>query len=164
MSTITVLKFESDKGAEAALATLVDLSKQHLITIVDAAIVTWPKGKKKPKTRQAMNLTAAGALDGTFWGMLFGLIFFMPFMGAAIGAASGAIAGALSDFGINDGFIKDVRAKVTEGTSCLFLMSTDETPDRVVEGMKAHNPEVISTNLSVEKEQALKDAFAEEAV
>ena len=43
----------------------------------DWTTVSWEEGKKKPKTRQLSNMTATGALGGTFWGMLFGLIFFM---------------------------------------------------------------------------------------
>ncbi len=78
MSTLSVLKFESPTGAESALATLQSLQKQQLITIQDAAIVTWAEGKSKPKTKQLHNMAGLGALDGAFWGMLFGLIFFVP--------------------------------------------------------------------------------------
>ena len=44
--------------------------------------MTWPAGKKKPKTQQLNSLTGAGALGGAFWGLLFGLIFFVPLLGA----------------------------------------------------------------------------------
>lgn len=37
-----------------------------------------------------MNLTAAGAVGGSFWGMLIGMLFLNPLAGAAIGA--GAVA------------------------------------------------------------------------
>ena len=70
--------------------------------MVDAATVTWPEGKKSPKTKQAVNLTGSGALDGAFWGMLFGLLFFVPFFGMAIGAAMGALGGHFADYGIDD--------------------------------------------------------------
>ena len=53
--------------------------------------------KEEAKTRQLSNMTAAGALGGTFWGMLFGLIFFVPLLGAAIGAGIGALAGSMTD-------------------------------------------------------------------
>ena len=69
-------------------------------------------------------MAGVGALQGAFWGMLFGLIFFVPFFGLAVGAAMGAMAGKLTDYGINDDFIKQTREKVTEGTSALFLMTT----------------------------------------
>ena len=161
MATISALKFETPKGAEEALQTIQSLASDHLIELHDAAIVSWPAGKKRPKTRQLSNLASVGALDGAFWGMLFGMIFFMPFVGAAIGAASGAMVGALSDVGINDEFIRKIRAQVTEGTSCLFLMTSDATEDKVVEAMKQYKPEIVSTNLSQEHEDALRKAFAE---
>ena len=114
MATISALKFHTSNGAEEALQTVQSLSRDHLIELHDAAIVTWKQGKKKPKTKQLTNLAGAGAVDGSFWGMLFGLIFFMPFIGAAIGAASGAFAGSLADVGINDDFIRKVKTPVTE--------------------------------------------------
>ena len=89
MATLTALKFPTADGADKMLGTIQSLQKQQLITIHDAAIVTWPAGKKKPKTRQLNNLAGFGALNGAFWGMLFGLIFFVPFLGMAIGAGMG---------------------------------------------------------------------------
>lgn len=163
MSTLTVLKFPSPEGARESLKIIDGLQKQSLIKVVDAATVSWPVGKKKPKTEQAMDLTCIGALDGTFWGMLFGMIFFMPFLGALIGAAAGALGGALSDVGIDDRFIEDVKAKVTEGTSALFLMSSDEVVDRVVSALSGQNAEVIATNLSAEEESRLQAAFGHDA-
>ena len=87
--------------------------------------MTWPEDRKKPKTEQLHSLVGVGALGGAFWGLLFGLIFLVPLLGAAVGAATGAFAGALTDVGIDDGFIKEVRETVTPGTSALFLMTSD---------------------------------------
>ena len=155
MATISVLKFGSPEGAGQALGTVETLAKQQLITLQDAAIVEWRTGKKKPKTRQLHNMAGAGAMGGAFWGMLFGLLFFIPFLGLAIGAAMGALAGSFTDVGIDDDFIKSVRENVTEGTSALFLMTSDATLDKVVDAMKQHKFEIISTNLSKEEEDKL---------
>ncbi|MDH4171875.1 MAG: DUF1269 domain-containing protein, partial [Acidimicrobiia bacterium] len=127
----------------------------------DAAIVTWVQGKKKPKARQVFSTTGAGAAGGAFWGLLFGLLFFVPFFGMALGAAAGALAGSLTDFGINDDFIKSVREKVTEGTSALFLMSSGEVVDRVQPALAGEDMTLITTNLSVVDEAALKEMFSE---
>ena len=97
MATLTVLKFSTPEGAQKMLAKVEALQKSQLIKVQDAAIVTWPQGKKAPKTKQAVNLAGLGALDGAFWGMLFGLIFFVPFFGMAIGAAMGALSGKMGD-------------------------------------------------------------------
>ncbi|HHV23379.1 MAG: DUF1269 domain-containing protein [Methanosarcina sp.] len=162
MATLTVLKFETADGAEKALHVVKDLSKQNLINLHDAAIVTWPEGKKKPKTKQLHDLAGAGALSGAFWGMLFGLIFFVPILGLAVGAAMGALTGSMSDIGINDEFIRSVRSKVTEGTSALFLMTSDAVKDRVAEAIKGMKFELIASNLSKDEEEKLRAAFAEE--
>ena len=162
MGTLTALKFNTPGGAEGALDQIKSLAKQHLINLEDAAIVTWPEGKKKPKTKQLTGMTGLGALEGTFWGMLFGLIFFIPFLGAAIGAGIGALAGHFTDIGIDDEFIKQTRDQVTEGTSALFLLTSGGTEDKVLDAFKGVEAEVISTSLSQEEEDKLKAAFAAE--
>lgn len=134
-----------------------------MITIQDAAIVSWQQGKKKPKTTQMSGATATGTLGGAFWGMLFGLLFFVPFLGLAIGAAMGALAGHFADYGIDDDFIKQVREKVTEGTSALFLLSADGTVDKVAAAFEGTHMELIQSNLSQEQEAALRAAFGEES-
>jgi uncharacterized membrane protein len=160
-STLVVLKFDTPEGADKGLALAGSLQKEHLLELLDAAIVTWPKGKRKPKTRHMGDLTAAGAVDGAFWGMLFGLIFFVPFLGAAVGAVMGALTGSLADYGIGKDFLEQCRRKVTEGTSALFLLVGQVTTDRVVEAFKgAPKFEIIASNLSKEQEEKLKAAFA----
>ena len=74
MATLTVWKFDTPGGADQAVNTLKDLANERLITVHDAAAVTWPDGAKKPKTHQLTSLAGAGALGGAFWGMLFGLL------------------------------------------------------------------------------------------
>jgi uncharacterized membrane protein len=161
MATLTVWKFPTASGAEMAQDTLEQLSKQELIKVHDAAVVTWPEGAKKPKTRQMHSLAGAGALGGAFWGLLFGLLFFVPLLGAAVGAAAGAFAGSLGDVGIDDEFIRRVRAEITPGTSALFVMSSEAVMDRVQDAFKGTDAELISTNLSEEQEERLREVFAE---
>jgi uncharacterized membrane protein len=133
-----------------------------MIKLHDTAIVTWPAGKNKPKTKHLTSLTCAGVLSGAFWGLLFGILFFIPLFGLVVGATIGAFAGSMTHMGINEDFIKSVRSKVTEGTSALFLMTSDAVEDRVVEAMKQFKFEIIATNLSKEEEDKLRTAFAEE--
>ena len=163
MATLTAWKFQGADSATQAVATLQSLQKQELIQIIDAATIRWPEGAKKPKIQQLNNLAGAGALSGAFWGMLFGLIFLVPFLGAAIGAASGALAGAFADVGIDDGFIKGMRDKVTPGTSALVVLSQNAVIDRVQEAFAGTNPELIASNMSADQERQLREAFQEEA-
>ena len=161
-TSLVVLKFHTADGAEKGLEVIEDLNKQQLITLQDAAIVSWPEDKKKPKTRQLSSLTGTGALTGAFWGLLFGIIFLIPFFGMALGAAMGALAGSMADVGISDDFIKSVRNKVTKGTSALFLMTSGAVQDKVVEAMKDMDFELIASNLSKEQEEKLREAFADD--
>jgi uncharacterized membrane protein len=161
MATLTVWKFDTPDAADRAEAILVDLSKQQLIDIGDAATVSWPPDRKKPKTRQLSGLTGAGAGWGALWGMLFGLIFFVPLLGAAIGAGIGALAGHFSNVGISREFIESVRQQVTPGTSALFLLSANAVIDKVKPALAELRPQLISTNLSDEQEEQLRAAFAD---
>lgn len=159
MANLVVLKFDTPDGAEKGLELAANLQKQQLLQIRDAAIVTWPAGKKRPKTRQHPGLATAGALDGAFWGLLFGILF-VPVIGIAVGAAIGALSAHLDGYGIDADFIKQVRGKVTEGTSGLFLLLGAVTADKVVEAFKgAPHFELVASNLTHEQEQKLKEAF-----
>jgi uncharacterized membrane protein len=161
MATLTVWKFDTAEGANEAEHVLEALAKEELITIHDAATVTWPAGKKRPKTRQLSGLAGAGALGGAFWGLLFGLLFFIPLFGMAIGAAAGALAGSMTDVGINDEFIERVRAEVTPGTSALFVMSSNAVVDKVTEAFKGTKAHLVQTNLSKEEEDQLHEIFGD---
>lgn len=162
MATLSAWKFDNVEGADRALSTLQGLVKQQLIIVEDAAVVTWPANKKKPKTKQAASLAGAGALGGAFWGMLFGLLFLVPFLGMAMGAAMGALAGHFSDYGIDDKFIASVREKVVPGTSALFLLTSGAVIDKVLDAMKDQKMELIQSNLSSEQEEELRKAFGED--
>jgi uncharacterized membrane protein len=162
MTTLTVWKFESADGARGALDVLQRLQKEELIQIVDAAIVTWPQGRRKPKTEQLRSLAGVGALGGSFWGLLFGLLFFVPLLGMAVGAAVGALTASMADVGIDDGFIRRVREEVTEGTSALFVMSGNVVADRVLGEFRGTGAHLVSSNLSTEQETKLREVFAEE--
>jgi len=163
MATLTAWKFNSPEGADQALQTLQRLQREQLIDVIDGATVSWPADKKKPKTEQMHNTAGSGALGGAFWGMLFGLLFFIPLLGLAIGAGMGAMMGAMTDVGIDDNFIKQVREKVTPGTSALFLYSQNAVVDKIRDEFKGQQMELIQSNLSNEQEAKLKETFAEES-
>jgi uncharacterized membrane protein len=162
MASLTVFKFATPEGASQMLEKVQSLQKMQLITVQDAAIVTWPVGKDKPKTKQLVSMAGMGAMQGAFWGMLFGLIFFVPFFGLAVGAAMGALGGKMADYGIDDNFIKTTREKVTEGTSALFLLTSGAVLDKVTDELKGYEFELIASNLTKEQEEQLMAAFAEE--
>jgi uncharacterized membrane protein len=164
MATMTVWKFPTTNGAAIAEDTLKDLQRMELITILDAATVTYPEGARKPKTRQLRSLAGVGALGGAFWGMLFGLIFFVPLLGMAIGAGMGALSGSMTDVGIDDSFIRRMRDEIKPGTSALFVLSSGAVVDKVKEAFQGQQMVLVETNLSHEQEDRLREVFSEEEV
>jgi uncharacterized membrane protein len=120
------------------------LQKEHLIELGDA-VIALKDDKGRVKLNQMMNLTAAGALSGAFWGMLIGLIFLMPLVGTALGAASGALGGALSDTGINDDFMKDAAQALIPGSAGLFLLIRKMTADKVLADLEGVGGTVLRT-------------------
>jgi uncharacterized membrane protein len=162
MATMTVWKFPTANGAAIAEETLKDLQRKELIQIHDAAIVSYPEGARKPKTRQLRSLAGAGALGGAFWGLLFGLIFFVPLLGMAIGAGMGALSGSMTDVGIDDAFIRRMREEIQPGTSALFVLSSGAVVDKVKDAFEGQQMMLVETNLSHEQEDKLRAVFSEE--
>ena len=161
MATLSMLKFDDPAGAERVLVALQGMHARQVITLEDAAVLSWPQGNKKPQMPSQGGGVAA--LGGAFWGFLFGLIFFAPFLGAAIGAGTVTVLWrSLQAGGIDEEFIKRVGEKVTEGTSALFTLTSGAQLDEVVEELKQYDFEIISTNLPEEQEKQLREAFAQE--
>ena len=67
----------------------------------------------------------------------------------------------MRDYGIDDGFIQNIRGAVTPGTSALFLMTSGAVLDRVAQAFKDREFEIIATNLSSEQEHKLRELFVQ---
>ena len=148
--------------AEEVRQRLLKLQREYLITIGDAVIAVKAEDDSI-KLNQLVNTTAAGAATGSFWGLLVGLLFMNPLIGVAVGAASGAIGGALTDFGINDQFMKELASSVKKGDAVLFVLIKHMTADKVMNEIKDAGGVVLKTSLDEKKEQILRDTLAKAA-
>jgi uncharacterized membrane protein len=63
MATVTVLKFSNSATAADALHVVHSLEEQHLITLIDAALISWPAGKKSPTTNLLLTPLLAMAIE-----------------------------------------------------------------------------------------------------
>lgn len=158
MADLVVIAYPDEYLADQARDKLVELQRQGLIAVADAAIAVRHLGKVKIK--QVTNLTGEGALFGAFWGTLIGLIFLVPLLGTAVGAVAGALSGKLVDIGIDDKFIEEVGKTLRPGMAALFLLVLEVTPDKVIEELKPLGGTILRTNLSQEQEANLREAFA----
>jgi uncharacterized membrane protein len=158
MSTLVVIGYDDEFKAEEVRLKLRKLQKDYLIDLEDA-VVAVKNDKGKVKLHQAINLTAAGAIGGGFWGSLIGLIFLNPILGAAVGATAGAVSGALTDVGINDKFMKELAAAMNPGSSALFVLVRKATPDKVLEEVEGTGGKILKTSLSHDDEAKLEAAL-----
>lgn len=163
MATLSAWLFDTPDGAAQAENLLLDLQKQQILVVQDAATVSWPEGAKKPKTKELTSAGWVGAGMGGLWGLLFGLIFFVPLLGVAIGAGIGALMGHFSDYGISKDFVDSVKSKVVPGTSALFLMTSNANAAKVSEEVKKSGlkAELIESNLSDEQANELRKTFSD---
>ena len=159
MSTLVIIGYNDPYQAEEVRLKLWKLQKDYLIDLEDAVVATKDQAGKI-KLHQAVNLTAAGAVSGSFWGSLIGLIFLNPLLGLAMGATAGAVSGALTDVGINDKFMKDLAATMQPGSSALFVLARRSTPDKVLEEIKGTGGTILQTSLSHEDEAKLQAALS----
>ncbi len=159
MNDLLVIAFSSEQKAEEVRHKLLELQKEYLIELGDAVVVA--KGEDgKIKLHQMFNTTAAGAVSGTFWGLLVGTLFALPLVGAAIGAASGALGGSLTDFGINDDFMREVAQAVPPGGAALFVLVKKITIDKVLADLQGVGGTVLRTSFDKTQEEAIRAALA----
>ncbi|MBB2206589.1 DUF1269 domain-containing protein [Gluconacetobacter takamatsuzukensis] len=170
MSDLVVLGFDTLDGATLAREEIWKLENEYLVDVEDAVVVR-RTGDGRLHLDQSVHTVALGALDG-FWsgmllGTLVGLVFLNPLAGFAIGAVAGGTAGtvggALTDFGINDDFIRHVGESLAPGTSELFVLVRKVEPEKVVAHLRAltGHPHIVQTSLSPEAEQKLRLAFTQ---
>jgi uncharacterized membrane protein len=167
MADIVVLDFDGIETADAMLTKLRSLKKQELIDLLDAVVVVRPE-TGDIQIKQSVNLTVIGASSGlstgALLGALAGLLVLNPLAGMAVGglagAAMGALGGRLSDYGINDDFIKELGQTIKPGTSALFLLIAKATPDKVIAETAEFSPRVLRTSLSKAQEESLRAEIA----
>jgi uncharacterized membrane protein len=167
MSDLVVLDFDGIHTADEVLNKLRSLQNENLIDLEDSCVVE-RENDGRVHIKQAVNLTTVGAatggMSGAFWGTLVGLLFLNPLAGMAIGAlagaGAGALSGSLSDYGINDDFVKRLGQTIPPGSSALFVLVKSVTLDKVLPEIEPYKPRVLRTSLSNEDEAKLKAALA----
>ncbi len=159
MSTLVVVGYDDQFKAEEVRLKLLKMQKDYLIDLGDA-VVAVKDASGNVKLHQAVNMTAAGAVSGGFWGTLIGLIFLNPLIGLAVGAATGAASGALTDLGIDDKFMKDLAAALKPGSSALFVLVQKATPDKVLEELAGTGGKILKSSLSHDDEAKLQAALS----
>ena len=160
MATLLAIGYPDQGTAEQAMQTVHELQSELIIQADQVAAVSRDlEGKYHVHTAHGGASAGAGAWWGGFWGMLFGLLFFIPFAGLAIGAGMGALFGHFGSKGIDKAFQEQVRDYVKPGTSALFMVIEQVTPDKAIAAMQQYGGTVIRTSLSDEDTKKLQEAL-----
>lgn len=168
MSELIAVGFKDAEEADRVLFRLAKLKKEYLIDLEDAVVVIRDEAGKV-HLKQSINLTTAGAttgfVSGSLWGTLVGLLFLNPFagfvLGGAIGVGAGALSGSLSDYGINDDFIKSLGETIPVNSSALFILVRKAQPEKVLAELAGVKGKVLRTSLSPDQEKKLQEALSD---
>ena len=160
MATLLAIGYPDQGTAEQAMETVNELQSELIIQAEQVASISRDmEGKYHVHTAHGGASAGAGAWWGGFWGLLFGLLFFIPFAGLALGAGMGALFGHFGSKGIDKAFQEQVREYVKPGTSALFMVIDQVTPDKAIAAMQQYGGTVIRTSLSDEDTKKLQEAL-----
>jgi uncharacterized membrane protein len=160
MATLVAIGYGDEATAEQARETVQGLEADLVIQADQVASISRDaEGKYHVHTTHGGASAGGGAIWGGFWGFLFGILFFIPFAGLALGAGMGALMGHFGEKGIDKAFQEQVRDQLKPGTSALFMVIEQATPDKAIAALQQYGGTVIRTSLSDEDTKKLQDAL-----
>jgi uncharacterized membrane protein len=160
MATLVAIGYPDQGTAEQARQTVDALEGDLIIQASQVASISRDlEGRYHVHTTHGGAATAGGAIWGGFWGLLFGLLFFIPFAGWAMGAGMGALFGHLGEKGIDKAFQQQVRDHLQPGTSALFMVIEQVTPDKAISALQQYGGTVIKASLSEADTERLQEAL-----
>ncbi len=160
MATLVAIGYPDQGTAEQALETVHRLESELIIQADQVAAISRDEaGELHVHSGHGASGTTGGAAIGSFWGFLFGLLFFIPFAGLALGAGLGALFGHFGEKGIDKAFQQQVRDYLKPGTSALFMVIEQATPDKAIAALQEYGGTVIRTSLSDDDTKKLQDAL-----
>jgi uncharacterized membrane protein len=158
MSDLVAIAYPDLATAERVRGRLGEAMQAKILELEDVVIVT-RDADGKVKLHQAVSTVGGGAAGGALWGGLIGLLFLAPLLGMAVGAAAGAASGALSDYGVDDSFMKQLGERLEPGTAALIVLVRKVTIDKILENVQERG-HIIQSSLSNEAEARLNDALS----
>lgn len=156
---LVAIVFDKPTRANEVLVNLTNLQGEGKLHLGDAVIIAKDQ-QGRARVLQTVDVTPGrGALIGTWWGLLAGL--FVGPLAIAGGAAAGALYGKLVDRGLDDGWIKEMKAWLEPGRSALLLLVTLEDRPAVLGELRRYEGHVVTTDfpeaVQTELQEALRD-------
>ena len=156
MSYIVVNIFDREDDASNVHDFLRD---SNLIDLNDSAVIHKDQDSKVHIKNETYLGKRVGAIGGGALGLLIGGLIF-PVGGLVIGALAGGLLGKKVSPDIDKDFVKDVSEQLSPGSSAIFIIVRDETPDVALETMKQYKGKLYYTSLPDETETQLRQAMS----
>ena len=160
--SIVVLGFDDQLAAQEMLTSLIRLSSDGTLLLQDAVFVTRSENGKIRVVETTDPTSGQAAVGGAWWGLLFGVLLAVPVLGMAIGAGSAALLARMTDSGISDQFVKDLRSSIEPGKVYLAVLFSHADAEKALAEMKRFSgmAERITCNLPDEVAARLDEALA----
>jgi uncharacterized membrane protein len=171
MAELVCVAFDHIGTADDALNELQTLHRENVVEIADACVVI-RRSEGGLRLKQTVNLmtggVVGGAILGSLWGWIVGWLFLDPLagmlVGAGAGAATGAITAALSDYGIDDDFIRRLGSRIRPGGSALFVLLHRANADDIPARLGRWHGSLLHTSLNEKQERRLRAMLAKATV
>lgn len=163
MSDLIVVAFDDELKAEKIRLSLMEMKKQDMIDLEEAAIMVRSRDGKV-RLHHVAHWTGPATLGGGFVGILAGLMLFNPVLaavGMVGGAAVGAAVGAMSEVGIEEDFMKRLAACVRPGSSAIFILSRSTDPESLKRELEKFDGKLLHTRLEHTETARLRKVLAE---
>lgn len=166
MADLIAITFDTQEEAQRARQQFARMSRDYVVELVDS-VIAYKDDKERVKLDQTINLTTAGAVNGSFLGILVGVILtvptgglVLPVVSALFGAGVGALSGKLSDYGIDDDMMRELAGGVAAGKATLFVLASKVGSERFLAELDGFHNKVIKTSLSSELEEEIARALS----
>ena len=93
------------------------------------------------------------------WGQLFATLFFVPLLGMGVGSQLAPLIERIRGAGLDPLFVERIRKQADPGTSALFVLVVEVSPDAVVSALDALGGTVLQSDLREDAETILQEAL-----
>lgn len=159
MSDIVVITFDDPDQAGQVRESISKTEKSGFVSLDDSAVVVKDAEGKVHVKNEVDRGVKIGAVGGGFLGLFIGFLLVGPIGALIIGGLLGGAVGSLAHMGISHSFIKDVSDELEPGTSALFVIVRDASPDVVVATLRQYEGNIYQTSLPPEAEESLRRAM-----
>jgi uncharacterized membrane protein len=157
---LIALSFEDMYTADEARAALLRMQGEKLLDIEESSVLVRISGDSY-RVSQDTNIVANRQHVGHVLGLVTAAVTgTLPFIMA--GTLAGRMVGKITDTGVTNDFINEIKSAMSPGTSALLLYvhTSPENRSEIIERMGRFSPRILQSNMPPELQQEIEDALA----